>query len=381
VDGDVGKIEDRTRVLAVIDHLGGGGAEGQFLHLARRLDPGRFDLRVLLTEGGGARLSAALDAGLAVDYPGAGIRRDTRRALRRLKRAMAEFGPHVIMAWLSYSVTLTAWAAGRAREDRLVFSERSSLERLFGEEVRFGRMKKMLFRRAARRGRVMVVNSRAVAAEFEREGYARPERIRVIRNGVDLDALGALPAKSELKEELGLEREATYGVYVGKFEYRKGLTFLMEALGKMGAPGLRFLALGAGSMEPEMHGHPALRCLGYREDAVRHIKAADFLVLPSLYEGLPNVVLEAMALGTPVIATRVDGVPEVIEHGRSGLLVEPGDAAGLGDAMERIIRDVELGERLAGEASARVVEFAMPLMVNAFEDVLLEVSRKARGRD
>jgi glycosyltransferase involved in cell wall biosynthesis len=219
-----------------------------------------------------------------------------------------------------------------------------------------------------------------VAAEFEREGYARPERIRVVRNGVDLDALGALPTKSELRKELGLEEGVTYGVYVGKFEYRKGLTFLMEALGKIEAPDFRFLALGAGSMEPEMHGHPVMRCLGYREDAVRYIKAADFLVLPSLYEGLPNVVLEAMAVGTPVIATRVDGVPEVIEHGRSGLLLEPGDAARMGEAMGRLVLDRELRERLAGEASARVVEFAMPRMVEAFEDLLVEVSRKARGR-
>lgn len=93
------------------------------------------------------------------------------------------------------------------------------------------------------------------------------------------------------------------------------------------------------------------------DDLLHLTAAADAVVLSSTHEGLPVTVVEAMAAGTPVVATAVGGIPEVVEDGRSGLLVPPGDPPALAGAIERILRDGDLRARIAAGGAARVREF------------------------
>jgi glycosyltransferase involved in cell wall biosynthesis len=123
--------------------------------------------------------------------------------------------------------------------------------------------------------------------------------------------------------------------------------------------------------------HPGVCYLGYRDNSAEYMKASDFLVLPSLYEGLPNVVLEAMAVGTPVIAASVSGVPEIIEHMETGLLVEPEDPLGLRAAMSELIGDGGLRGMLGRNALERIDRFEMMKMVRAYEALFLEAARPA----
>ena len=98
-----------------------------------------------------------------------------------------------------------------------------------------------------------------------------------------------------------------------------------------------------------------IRLLGYRPNTLGCYEAMDVYALSSLSEGLPNVILEAMAMGIPVVATAVGAVPQVIADGRDGLLVEPGDAGALGSALARLLGDADGRTRL-GEAGRRTVE-------------------------
>ncbi len=372
-------MDKKVRLLAVIDHLGGGGAEHQFLELVRRLDRERFELRVFLTAGGGQRLADARAAGLDVVCHWEEMRRDTPKALGLLYAEIRAFRPQVIMSWLSYSITLTAAAALLAGHGRLLFSERSSLEHMFNHEVRFGALKKFIFKRAFRRGSLVVTNSRIVAGEFGSRGYAAPGRIRVIQNGVDLRRFDALPPKRELRRSLGLDGDAIYGIYAGKIEERKGIGYLMAALREMPGRAFRFLAIGDGSMEGVLQGFGGIEFLGYRRNAAEYIKASDFLVLPSLYEGLPNVILEAMAVGTAVVSTRASGIPEIIEDGVSGLLVPPGDAVALRAAIARTAGDAGLRAALAARARRTVERLSMERMVESFSSLIIELSGAGRG--
>lgn len=107
---------------------------------------------------------------------------------------------------------------------------------------------------------------------------------------------------------------------------------------------------------------------GERGDVRCWLAACDIFVLPSLWEGLPNALLEAMALGLPVVASRVDGVPEAVTDGKDGLLVAPGNAATLSVALAKLMDDPELRRSLSQAARARMAEnFTLPAMLAGYE--------------
>src|SRR5439155_17641773 len=120
--------------------------------------------------------------------------------------------------------------------------------------------------------------------------------------------------------------------------------------------------------------------LGHRDDVAERLAAADIFVLPSRSEAFPNALLEAMAAGLPVVASAVGGILEIVEHGRTGLLVPPGDASALADRLMRVMADPALGRRLGDRARAEVeAQYSFDRMVAAFEDVYLgELARRGR---
>jgi glycosyltransferase involved in cell wall biosynthesis len=107
--------------------------------------------------------------------------------------------------------------------------------------------------------------------------------------------------------------------------------------------------------------------LGFRSDVAEVLNAFDVFVLPSLYEGLPNAVLEAMACGLPVVATKVDGTPEAVIDGQSGILVPPADPKRLEEALVRVLSDAPLRRRLGRGARKRVeTDFALGGQIESF---------------
>jgi glycosyltransferase involved in cell wall biosynthesis len=123
----------------------------------------------------------------------------------------------------------------------------------------------------------------------------------------------------------------------------------------------------------------AVRFLGHRDDVPRLLASADLLVLPSLYEGLPNVVLEAMRARKPVVATAAPGTTEVVIDGRTGLLVPMQDPPALAQAIRTVIEDRDLAQRLGAGGRARVEsEFRADAMISRFADLYERLAR-ARG--
>ena len=142
------------------------------------------------------------------------------------------------------------------------------------------------------------------------------------------------------------------GQPAGQKAYPDLLAAALEVVERL--PDVRFVAVGQGPLEAEIHALHArlglgdrLLLLGHRPDAVRVMAACDVFVLASLYEGLGVAVMEALALGLPVVATAVGGVPEVVEHGREGLLVPPGQPRELAAALVTLLTDAERRQRMA----------------------------------
>jgi glycosyltransferase involved in cell wall biosynthesis len=180
------------------------------------------------------------------------------------------------------------------------------------------------------------------AGEAERLRRARvpAKKIAVVHNAVPLAAFDAIEAR-DLRAENGFGADDVICVSVGRFSPEKGQDLLVSAAADalVRVPTLRFLVYGDGPDLARVRSRAAalglesrVRFPGHVLDAVARIKGADLLVHPSLSEGLPNAILEAMAVGTPVVATAVGGVPELIEDGVTGVAV-PAEAPALANAI------------------------------------------------
>jgi glycosyltransferase involved in cell wall biosynthesis len=192
-----------------------------------------------------------------------------------------------------------------------------------------------------------------------------PAKVRVVPNGVDLAAMdGARPGKA-MRQELGLPEDTPLIGLVGRLDHwGKGHKELLEAMAalKERYP-VQALIVGGGRREAEMRESAAglglagqAHFLGQRRDVPDLLKAMDIFVLPSYSEGVSLALLEAMAAGRPVIATRVGGTPEVVTDGVTGLLIPPRDAAALAGALERLLSDPSMAKQLGENARRHVRE-------------------------
>jgi glycosyltransferase involved in cell wall biosynthesis len=223
------------------------------------------------------------------------------------------------------------------------------------------------------------------------EGGVPPGRVEVVPNGVDLERFGEVPEAdaARVREAYGLD-DRPFVLYVGTVMPRKGVTELVRALGSVAeredVPTPRAILAGENTLD---EGYTArveelIAELGLEEnvdltgfvdgdDLPALYALADVFVVSSLEEGFGMTAVEAMAAGTPVVGTRVGGLPTIIEDGKQGRLVEPGDAAALADALAEVLGDPELRERMAERARSRARDFSWEAVGEQVEAVYHEV--------
>jgi glycosyltransferase involved in cell wall biosynthesis len=189
-------------------------------------------------------------------------------------------------------------------------------------------------------------------------------RIHVIPNAIgEVATAHSAERRSAIRARFGIgDRDFVFG-YVGRLSEEKGPAHLVRAAAEVGrSRALRLLVLGDGPLRAGLEAAAARAGLagravfaGFQRDPAEWYPAMDAFVLPSITEGTPVALLEAMAHGIPVIASGVGGVPAVVSHDRSALLVPPGDPAALAGAMEALASSPELARTLAG-AARQIVE-------------------------
>jgi len=216
-----------------------------------------------------------------------------------------------------------------------------------------------------------------------------PGKVEVIVNGLNTERLRDRSDPEELKRELGLAKGEKAVVTAAALTQKKGHRYLLEAAGLVASrrADVRFLLLGAGELKDELEAEirerglgERVRLLGSRPDAARIIGLADLFVLSSTREGLPISLLEAMALRRPVAVTAVGGCPDLVRDGENGLLVPPRDGPALAAAVERVLDDPRMGERLGRAAAATVAAgYGMEAMITAYRKIYRRQSRR-RGR-
>lgn len=212
-------------------------------------------------------------------------------------------------------------------------------------------------------------------------GYA-PSKVLTIRNGVDLAGWPVSKVdRQKRRMELRLNSGEILVGAVGRLDKQKGFATLIEAMSRLKKTDLRCVILGEGPerarLEAAIRKHELEKHVwlyGERPDIVTWLSAFDIGCLPSLWEGLPNTLLEAMALGLPVVASSVDGVPEVVENGKTGVLVPPSSPVALAKALLDLGADPERRAVLGTAAHAAIMEkFTVRRMMAEYQDAYTSV--------
>lgn len=358
-----------------------GGTERVVWEIATRLPAARWEVEVWLSPDPGVDPLAEALAARAI-----AVRRvaevDSRTDLTgmartwwTLRRARADL-LHLHHVWPAADRYLAAIAAA-AGVPHLVVTEH-----IVGRP--HSPAQAALKRRELEMADAVTAVAHAVAESLVEDYGVERERVRVVPNGADVpdDEEEREPAR-RWRERLGAGMLRPLWVCVARLEEQKGHDVLLDAAAEVRRRGLEFvLALaGEGSKRAELEQRAQalgiadrVRFLGHVDDAATLLAAANVVVLPSRWEGLPLVVLEAMMRGRPIVASAVGGVPEVLSDGVNGRLVPPGDVQALASALEQFHRKFDHAQQLGRRARAEARErYAWPSVVAAFETVYDEV--------
>jgi glycosyltransferase involved in cell wall biosynthesis len=367
--------------MYVIWSLQAGGAERVVADLARKLDRRRFRPLVCCLNFKG-QLAAPLEAeGIPVFALDKRPRLDLR-VLVRLVRLMRREKVDVVHTHLWTSSFWGRLAAVLARVPVRVVTEHNL--------DTWRRAPHWIADRCLARATHHFIFVSAAVADFYRSRLSlSPSRCRIVLNAVERPPLDLLPDAGSARTRLGLEEAGPVVGAVGRLEERKGHAFLLEALRLVrdAEPNVRGLIVGEGRERERLVARrdrlglgEGVRLVGYWPDLAEALAAIDVFVLPSLMEGHPLAVLEAMAAARPIVATDVGGTAEAVEHDVNGLLVPPGDPNALAAAILSLLRDPERAARL-GRAARRTLEerFSLEASVQANEEVYLRGRRERAG--
>ncbi|HEY3099887.1 MAG TPA: glycosyltransferase family 4 protein [Methylomirabilota bacterium] len=369
----------RVSVLFALTQPVRGGVEEVVLALARRLDPTEFRLAL-------AAPAPLLEA-FAPDLTGVAIETEAveaeswrrRDQIARLSAFIARFKPDIVNAHLFRSTAVAAplarWHGARVVE---TYHGREGWRRgLLGGSFLPDRLVSRLV------DRVIAVSEAARAFLISGKGYD-PRKIVVVPNGRDLSVFRPGAGGQAVRKELGIDRATPLIGVIGRLEEQKGHVYILEAWPSVLAefPDARLLLVGDGSLRAALERRAqdlgvtgSVLFAGFRSDVPRVLDALDVLALPSLYEGMPLTAIEASAMAKPVVATAVDGTPEVVRDGRTGRLVPPRDVVALSRALRSVLRDPAAAKRL-GSAGRDLVfnRFDLTRQVDATARVYRETA-------
>ncbi|HEX4913621.1 MAG TPA: glycosyltransferase [Vicinamibacterales bacterium] len=370
----------RRRVSFVLPSLNGGGAERAAVQVLNGLSADKWDRSMFLFERTGPYL-ADLDPSIALSASPSPSRGERWQALRRFVK---ESEPHVVVAFLSFATTLSAARAAQTGA-RVVFNQQTPMTAFLGDadyEWRHG-WRRTVFTATSRltysAADLIVATSNGVAEDLTKNFGVNPDAIQVVPNPVDLDAVRARAGEAV---EIDRDRDTPVIVAAGRLADAKNYPLLIDAIAVLRRTlPARLLILGQGELEQSLRRHiadrqleGAITLLGFQRNPWKYIARADVFALSSHYEGFGNVLIEAMAVGVPVVATASAGTRDIIHHGVDGLLVEQHDAESLAAALVDVLSSPDRRRAMSNEARVAAERFAAPRVIARYDAVLEQVA-------
>ena len=370
----------RVRVVEILATGTNGGAQEHLFSLMSRLDPTHYDASVVALSAGSAvrKLERNGFSVTVIDDP------EDAAAVRALTAHLALVRPDVIHTHMyradviGTKAALALEAAGH-RRPYVVSTVHSS-------RVRSADDRELLRQLTPQMDQLIAVSQSIVKKIADEHRTGAP--VRLIYNGVDLDRFDHVEPCCTLRDEYGMEPGSQIVGVVARLEPEKGHQTLIEAWPHVlrSVPDAYLLIVGEGSRRDFLESWAAAHKVahrviftGRRDDVPAVTAALDVAVLPSWREAQGLSVLEAMALSRPVVASDVGGIPEMIENGVTGLLVERDNPVALADAIVRLLTDHVFADTMAHAAHDLVHErFCVELMVKAIEEIYDQGARAIR---
>jgi len=373
------------RVLQVLPTLHSGGTENQVTTLSCALADEGFDLEVACMHRTGPLVNALTERDVPLrEYPITSFLNPRSIGQQvRLARHLVSRRTHVVHAYSFYGNVFALPPAAAVGVPVIIASVRDRGVYLTPRQLRAQRYVCHLADR-------ILVNAEAVREWLLEQGYPL-NKIVVIRNGVDVSRFEAPPNSTQIRQQLGLAPDERVVTVVSRITRLKGLEQFIDAASLLAPwfPTVRFVIAGDASADDgnylaalkQRAEHLGRRVLfiGHRSDIPAVLGSAAVSVMPSLNEALSNALLESMAAGAPIVATRVGGTPEAIADGHTGLLVPANDPRALSEAIARLLREPDLAAAL-GRAARRTAEssFSLPRMVAAIEQLYRDLLTQKR---
>ena len=346
----------KIKVLEMIDQPFLGGGQINLLSLAESLDKEKFKVSVCSQAGG--PLGEALKARNIPHFPANLIKKFSPRTLKNIKTLLRESRFDILHTHGGVAGFYGRWAAHRVGTPVIVHTLHG-IHYLHYRNIFLKYAYVLLERWFSRFSDALIFVSGADREKGIRHRLSAQNKMEVIKNGIDFSQLKSLGKHEDLKKcREKILGDISTGPLVGtvaRLHRQKGISFLLKAAGKIQEviPDVKIVIVGGGPwqdrlnrLNQKLQHSDCVRILGERPDAHDLLALFDVFVLPSLWEGLPYVLLEAAALGKPVVATDVDGSRELIKNGETGLLVPSSDPAGLAQAVITLLLDREKASAL-----------------------------------
>jgi len=380
-----------VRIVFVVDDLGYGGAERQVVELANNMDRARFDVHVCTLSGHVPLSDRLVDARERLHIVERAHRFDFT-VVPRLARLLRKLDAEIVQGYLFIAEIVSRLAGCLAGTGLVIGSERNANQS-------FRRSNVIAYKLTQRWVHAIIANSRA-GAESNARVFRRPlSEYRVVHNGVDIDRFK--PANGGLlREQLSIPSGCPVVGAFANFKRQKNHAMLFGAFRLVldSIPDARLLLVGERPVDSRgrLDGYQAElnrlvddlkirhRCvfLGHQSNVERLYPACDLTVLPSWHEGTPNVLLESMACGVPVIATNVCDNTYVVREGEVGYLVAVEDERGMAQRIRSLLSNAALRQEMGRRARSWVTrEFSTKRLAEKMEAVYMELlTLKAKGR-
>lgn len=364
----------KIKVLQLVEGFNFGGAETKLLELVEHMDKSRFETTVV-----GLGLGNEIeDRFMALDCSVKTFKRKHRfdfSLMNRLEKFIRNEQIDIVMTTLFYADVMGAMVGHKGGAKGVFAWETISSPKWLTPHRLFG------YRYAIRRADKVISVSNATAEWLVTRRKVPRDKVMIIPYGVNLEIFKP-NTNDAMRKELHIEPNHVVIGQVSRLNEQKGHQYLIDAAPQIISQNknVRFVLVGDGPLQHNIKQQirdkglvEYFELLGFRRDVPELLRTFDIFTLPSLYEGLPNVVLEAMASGLPVVATPVDGTKEAVVHNKTGLLVPEKEPGPLADALIKLVQDPQLAEKMGLAGRKRVEEkFSLNVQVSRFEELYIK---------